>query len=98
MAQKTEIRGVGVGTPDVSTRVVFGSAHAEQDFQPKLSCFIRSEAVKAAGGIQSNFCAPWIRHGWVNVLFEMVYGEGVDREKLQEAVCSTFFGFKGEHM
>ena len=51
----------------------------EQDFQPKMSCFIRSEAVKAAEGIESYFCAPWNRHGWVNVLFEMVYGEGVDR-------------------
>jgi hypothetical protein len=67
----------------------------EQDFQPKLSRFVRSEAVKAAEGIESYFCAPWFRYGWVNVLYEMVYGGLVDIEKLQEAVCSSFFGFMG---
>src|SRR2546423_4061831 len=30
-----------------------------QNFQPKLSPFIRSEAVKAAEGIESYYCAPW---------------------------------------
>ena len=65
-----------------------------QDFQPRLSPFIRSEAAKAAEGIESYFAAPWEREGWIKVLFQLIYGESMEMEKVQDAVCSSFFGFE----
>jgi Phosphotransferase enzyme family len=66
----------------------------DEGFVPKMSELICSDEVKAAEGVESYFNAPWYRDAWCKLLFEMVFGNTADMEKIKEAVCNSFFAIR----
>jgi Phosphotransferase enzyme family len=63
----------------------------EDRFVPKISELIRSDQVRAAEGVESYFNAPWYRDAWCKPMFELIFGDSAEMEKVRDAVCNSFF-------